>query len=59
MEGSSGSPGPTTSMKAPRTCSSTADYLQARLLSLKGLPLIVIMISLVHAACNRSSRLRE
>lgn len=49
MEGSSGSPGPTTSMKAPRTCSSTADNSQARLLSLRGLPLTVIMISLAHA----------
>lgn len=49
MEGSSGSPGPTTSMKAPRTCSSTADNSQARLLSLRVLPLIVIMISLAHA----------
>ena len=59
MEGSSGSPGPTSSMDVPKSCRSTADNSQAPRLSLRGLLLIVTTISPTHSStCKSSSKLR-
>ncbi|KFY92803.1 hypothetical protein V500_04030 [Pseudogymnoascus sp. VKM F-4518 (FW-2643)] len=58
MEGSSGSPGPTSSMDVPKSCRPTADNSQAPRLSLRGLLLTVTTISLMHNACNSSSKIR-
>jgi hypothetical protein len=54
MEGSSGSPGPTSSMVTSETSCSAANNTQAPRLNLRALLLIVTMISLMHIICNNS-----